>query len=267
MVNSLTQKHFIAYDSNKTEFTIDSSREGFVYIIRASGTNRIKIGHSKDPEKRLASLTSPQMPSNLELVYKQWFIDAYALEQHIHKIFRRYRVRVDKFGKWFEIPIQLQTSSHGNCKRGCVYKDEYEDEMWHGDVHSSDPIERTLIEIGIDDLLGNAIEPIIRECVKDMTSRLGLPNTLESIYSLSDTLLDVVVRDGILSSYNYKEMLLKEVNDCIYMLRDTIDYKETSVYGGEKLEPELFLPYAIGVLSAVVSVHVLCYDNGHETQY
>lgn len=104
MVNSLTQKHFIAYDSNKTEFTIDSSREGFVYIIRASGTNRIKIGHSKDPEKRLASLTSPQMPFDLELVYKRWFIDAYALEQHIHKIFRRYRVK----GEWFEIPIQLQ---------------------------------------------------------------------------------------------------------------------------------------------------------------
>lgn len=260
MVNSLTQKHFIAYDSNKREFTIDSSREGFVYIIRASGTNRIKIGHSKDPEKRLASLTSPQMPFDLELVYKQWFIDAYALEQHIHKIFCRYRVK----GEWFEIPIQLQISSHGNFKRGCIYKDEYEDKMWYGKFCSSDPIESALIEIGIDDLLKNAIEPIVRECVKDMASRLGLPNTLKSIYSLSDTLLGLFVRDGILSNYSYKEMLLKELNNCIAMLNDTIDFDETFVYGGEKLEPESFLPYAIGVLSAVVSVYTMCYDNGYE---
>lgn len=262
MVNSLTQKHFIAYDSNKTKFTIDSSREGFVYIIRASGTNRIKIGHSKDPEKRLASLTSPQMPFDLELVYKRWFIDAYALEQHIHKIFCRYRVK----GEWFEIPIELQIIGSGLFKKGCVYKDEYEDEMWYGEVHYSKPIEGALIEIGIDDLLNNAIEPIIRECVKDIASRIGLPNTLKSIYSLSDTLLDVVVRVGILSHYRYKEMLLDELNNCISMLSDTIDYKEATVYGGEKLEPELFLPYAIGVLSAAVSAHTVNYDydNGHE---
>lgn len=138
--------------------------------------------------------------------------------------------------------------------------------MWHGQVHYSEPIEGALIEIGIDDLLENAIEPIIRECVKDIASRVGLPSTLESIYSLSDTLLDVVVKVGILSHYRYKEMLLNELNNSILILRDTIDFEEATVYGGEKLKPELFLPYAIGILSAAVSAHTVNYDydDGHE---
>lgn len=71
--------------------------KGFVYVIHAVGTNRIKIGYSVDPEKRLAQLQTGS-PYELRLLAK-WpgTIEA---EQRAHQCLTQYRCG----GEWFSVP-------------------------------------------------------------------------------------------------------------------------------------------------------------------
>lgn len=267
MVNSLAQKHFIAYNRNQSEFTIDSSREGFVYIFRVSGTNRLKIGHSKNPERRLSSLTSPQMPFNLEFVYKEWFIDAYALEQHIHKIFSKFRVK----GEWFEIPLEVTMSDpHPDiAHRNIVVADKwsYSRSAWHA---KNNPDESILIRIGLDDFLDSTIQPIIKECVEKIAVICGLPETSKFINPLSETLCHSIMT-GIVSPWCYKniersfsqkeKMVLRDLNTLIAMGVDAIELDMDTGFGGENLDPEVFLCYAIGKLTGIIHSSCVCYDT------
>jgi hypothetical protein len=70
---------------------------GFVYVIHAMGTNRIKIGHSADPEKRLAQLQTGS-PHELKLL-GQW-PGTIEVEQLVHKRLAEYRCG----GEWFSVP-------------------------------------------------------------------------------------------------------------------------------------------------------------------
>jgi hypothetical protein len=96
MVNSLSKKSIFSF-SNRHSLQIDYGRSGHVYIIRAIGSDRIKIGHSLEPQKRLLQLKFPQAPFQLELVDQIYCIDAHELEQYIHKLYTKYRVH----GEWF----------------------------------------------------------------------------------------------------------------------------------------------------------------------
>lgn len=103
MVSTSQQRKFIIYDRDSRKFIIDDSGKGFVYIIRAIGTNRFKIGFSKDPERRLLELQSSQSPFDLQIQKSHWFVDAQTLEGCLHKKYREFRVK----GEWFEIPSEL----------------------------------------------------------------------------------------------------------------------------------------------------------------
>lgn len=104
MVNSLAERTKLAifWDSANNKFVFDSTKIGYVYLIKAEGTNRLKIGYSKDPEKRLLAIQSPQSPFKLKLVYKELVADCASFEKFLHDYYKDYRV----FGEWFDIPLE-----------------------------------------------------------------------------------------------------------------------------------------------------------------
>lgn len=69
-----------------------------IYVIRAIGTNRVKVGWSTDVSARMKSLKTAS-PYPLELV-TTLETDEESLERLLHKGLRNYRVH----GEWFELP-------------------------------------------------------------------------------------------------------------------------------------------------------------------
>ena len=68
----------------------------FVYCIRVRGTNRVKIGFSKDPIQRLATLQTAHADL-LDLESIQRTCDYQALEKELHHKHRGRKIR----GEWF----------------------------------------------------------------------------------------------------------------------------------------------------------------------
>lgn len=69
----------------------------FVYIIHAVGTNRIKIGFSINPQKRLSEL---QIGSPFRLEMLGYWPGGKRCEKLLHRHFKNFR----KTGEWFEVP-------------------------------------------------------------------------------------------------------------------------------------------------------------------
>ena len=68
----------------------------FVYCIRVRGTNRVKIGFSKDPMRRLAALQTAHADL-LDLESIQRTCDYRALEKELHRKHHGRQIR----GEWF----------------------------------------------------------------------------------------------------------------------------------------------------------------------
>jgi hypothetical protein len=64
------------------------------YLVGAEGIDLVKIGHTTDPKKRLASLQTGQ-PLQLTLLWSQ----EGDCESYLHVKFAEYRVR----GEWFDL--------------------------------------------------------------------------------------------------------------------------------------------------------------------
>lgn len=78
-------------------------RRGYVYLIQAG--NQYKIGHSNNPERRLAQLNLPVKGKIIHLIKSG---DRYKLEKQLHRKFRKHRIRREWFDlnedqvKWFQ---------------------------------------------------------------------------------------------------------------------------------------------------------------------
>lgn len=70
---------------------------GYVFVARVPNTNRVKIGHAWDPEKRLIQLGAYH-GSKLEM-FGTWK-GTRQLKRRIHEVFETLRLH----GEWFEIP-------------------------------------------------------------------------------------------------------------------------------------------------------------------
>lgn len=70
---------------------------GFVYVIHAVGTNRIKIGHTKDLKGRQKGLQTAA-PYPLQML-ANW-PGTKARERRVHRCLSQFR----KVGEWFEVP-------------------------------------------------------------------------------------------------------------------------------------------------------------------
>jgi len=73
------------------------NQEGFVYVIHAVGTNRIKIGYTTDLKARLRSLQTAA-PFPLQML-ANW-PGTEARERRVHRYLSQFR----KVGEWFEVP-------------------------------------------------------------------------------------------------------------------------------------------------------------------
>lgn len=70
---------------------------GFVYVIQAMGTNRIKIGFSVEPDKRIKELRTGSAQS-LQILAK--LPGTRETEKRLHRALAEYR----QGGEWFEVP-------------------------------------------------------------------------------------------------------------------------------------------------------------------
>lgn len=102
---------------------MQNSTSGFVYIIHAIGTSRIKIGHSVEPEKRLKELQTGS-PYKLRLI-ESW-PGTKADERRAHTCLSQYR----QTGEWFDVPPfirlrirELIANQAGNCYRHISVKE------------------------------------------------------------------------------------------------------------------------------------------------
>lgn len=84
------RQEFIKFENY--ELLLDYKNAGFVYIFHADGSNRYKIGRSKDPEKRMNQIKDKQQPFPLKLVKSGWFFDAVEAERFYHEILSDHRV-------------------------------------------------------------------------------------------------------------------------------------------------------------------------------
>lgn len=74
-------------------------RAGYVYVMHAESTNRIKIGRTHDVEARLVDMQT-HCPFPVHVLYAVYCEDAPALESLLHGAMDHYRVN----GEWFAMP-------------------------------------------------------------------------------------------------------------------------------------------------------------------
>jgi Meiotically up-regulated gene 113 len=80
------------------------SMANYVYLIRADGTDRYKIGLTdRHPETRLKELNRQQSAYPLLLEYYVEVPDSAVAENHFHQRYQRYR----QHGEWFEMSRSL----------------------------------------------------------------------------------------------------------------------------------------------------------------
>lgn len=80
--------------------TIKPGKEGYLYLLKARGTNRYKIGRSKNPLARHQALKN-QSPYPLEIISTFYTLDAITDEIRLHEHFGDFRV----YGEWFEASL------------------------------------------------------------------------------------------------------------------------------------------------------------------
>lgn len=81
-----------------------------VYLIGCEGSRLVKIGHSRNPAKRLAELAR-MSASPVKLLWQSGPEHGMEAEQHLHRVFRSYR----QHGEWFDFgeddPVELVNSA------------------------------------------------------------------------------------------------------------------------------------------------------------
>lgn len=96
-----------------------SSRR-YVYVVEAVDITAVKIGFSKNPEKRLEALQQGN-PLNLKLVFKVHTKHAPALEHEAHKKLNYAKIR----SEWFAVDVDHAVSVIKACLKS-YYNLDYE---------------------------------------------------------------------------------------------------------------------------------------------
>ena len=76
---------------------VEKNAGGWIYLVKAEGTNRYKIGRSKEPLRRYQTLKR-QSPYPLKVMEVFYTLDAATDEAHLHSVFAEHRIH----GEWFE---------------------------------------------------------------------------------------------------------------------------------------------------------------------
>ena len=86
---------------------------GYVYVIHATGTNRIKVGYSTSPKDRLAQLQTGS-PFPLQLL-ASW-PGGEDRERRVHRYLNQFR----QIGEWFEVPPFIGLQIYDLVTKGSV---------------------------------------------------------------------------------------------------------------------------------------------------
>ena len=101
----------------------------WVYLIEAVGHNMVKIGHSKDPDSRLKSLSSAS-PFGLQLLAK--IPGGKSREMELHKRFSQYRAK----GEWFlDVPCIRKFFDSPKAKKNDPFNKGDMEEENNGEIH------------------------------------------------------------------------------------------------------------------------------------
>ena len=76
--------------------------QGFVYLIKTDTLNLYKVGMSKNPYKRMATLQT-SMPYELTVISRIFSFDCPKLEKALHEYYAAYWMR----GEWFDFPDKI----------------------------------------------------------------------------------------------------------------------------------------------------------------
>ena len=80
----------------------------FVYVIRAVGHDKVKVGITADPNARLATLqTASAFPLEIAYVAAVKSNNASAIEQGAHATMNAYR----REGEWFDVPVEMAVAA------------------------------------------------------------------------------------------------------------------------------------------------------------
>lgn len=97
LLNLLDEEDYKKQQDIKNKKIIEK-KKGHVYFIKDPEINLIKIGRSKELEKRFYALNK-EFNENLEVVHKIYTDDCYSLEKILHERFDRVRFS----GEWFKL--------------------------------------------------------------------------------------------------------------------------------------------------------------------
>ena len=96
----------------------NDSVSGYIYLLKAKDfhgwipgcyLSRVKIGLSRDVDRRLDALHSNQPPTDLEVVKVIAVEDMASVEAELHRVFKSQNVKVLKSREYFDLnPIQVQ---------------------------------------------------------------------------------------------------------------------------------------------------------------
>ncbi|MBW4598942.1 MAG: GIY-YIG nuclease family protein [Calothrix sp. FI2-JRJ7] len=98
--------------STSTINDIPSGRSGYVYLLKAEGTPRYKIGRSNNPLVRSQKITT-QSPYPLIVKDCFWTPDCVTDEKCLHKLFSHCRVH----GEYFEFDENIEDSENSPLKK------------------------------------------------------------------------------------------------------------------------------------------------------
>ncbi len=100
-----------------------AKKDGFVYgVVHARAPGFIKIGYGRDPSQRVTAAQTWVLPDDrraggYELIAEEFFEDAYATEQRIHKLLGARRV---EDSEWFECSVDWFCRNLINLSHRCV---------------------------------------------------------------------------------------------------------------------------------------------------
>ncbi len=92
-------------------------KKGYVYLIKADGSNRYKIGFSTKPTERIKALQKT-CPFPLSISHLILVDDMVNVERHFHSQFHHYHVN----GEWFDLPADA--INYFIAYQGCEAKNE-----------------------------------------------------------------------------------------------------------------------------------------------
>ena len=210
-----------------TTLPLEPSREGWVYLLHAEGTDRYKIGRSANPITRCANIQK-QSPYPLKILKDFWSIDAVSDEAHYHAYCSECRV----FGEWFQLGKITMAETPDLTEKESVEKAFY----FRSKV--------------IEDIAFKRMKWLVRQIHLDRNSNIfylifRLYNRLQSRQEFEDlenfirwTLLDVVCQDACLeyfekSSEGLTDKGAQSLND--FLCGSLLTFAKFTLTGSRKL--------------------------------